>query len=1042
MFNNANETLCSLHVEGIPHTGLQVLAFDGIESLNAEYAFEITLVNKHRRFDITQLLSKSAYLSFTPDNKHGIHGVIHAVKRGAVGSHYAIYSILLMPSFTHLHKRVNHRTFIGKTVPDIISTILEEHHILKSTGFEFKFKDPSLYQPREFCCQYNESDAHFILRLCEECGIAIRFAHSATNHKMILTDAQPFFPDLAAPLTYLSDTGFVADYPVLKRFDVRLASTATYASERNYNFKNTKKPEKEYQGTLHHKANEAVEPNLEHYHFPGRLMDQQSASYQAQLSIERLKSDHVLAEAYGDIPSLHVGYCFTVDGFPVLDNLSADEPWLITQIKHQARQPQVLEALGDASSSNSNFELSLLPQYFKHPIAEELQFPSADINQGYRNCLVATPKNVPYRPKRLHFKHKIIGTQTAVVTGPAGEEIHCDEYGRVKVQFMWDRLGNYDEHSSHWIRVANIWAHNRYGGIEIPRIGMEVVIDFIEGDIDNPMIRGAIHNGINKVPYDLPAIKTQSTLKSKEHKGGGYNEVLLDDTTGEVKTQIHSTPGTSQLNLGYLTHPRQADGGGEPRGKGFELRTDEHGALRAGKGLYLSANERGAASSAQLDLKEAIEQLEFALNLAKNLAEASTTAQVTTTDIAEQQQQFSDVYTNLAKPSILASAPEGIAMVTPKTAQLSAKKNLTFTAGQHTDVITQKDMRIVAGKAINVLAIEDELKLAANKGKVEIQAQNNAMEIYADKNLKILSSHDRIEIAAQKEILLTSGKAYIKIADGNILIHAPGMVETKAATHPHSGPASLDYDFRTYDPGNDEMFVIKDDLGHPIPNFKYKILREDGKIFKGVTNAKGETLRVQTGANKLQLALFKDTAKTANVLPSFLMANNRPDRETDIKSIYEPINIEYKMRQLAYLMAEGVGVNGTFFIKGSMVLENESLFISARGNTAAKHSGIIQYNMFAEIRVNGQTVQKAVFNQAEPGFWPNDDYAPIGAVRITLPPPQPNDQIMLYLSASYIYVTRHGSVVPMTSLNPLSREASRAIKEIPLHVIKDSTSTT
>lgn len=181
-----------------------------------------------------------------------------------------------------------------------------------------------------------------------------------------------------------------------------------------------------------------------------------------------------------------------------------------------------------------------------------------------------------------------------------------------------------------------------------------------------------------------------------------------------------------------------------------------------------------------------------------------------------------------------------------------------MTAGQHTDLTTQKDIRLAAGKAINILAIEDKIKLAANKGKIQIQAQNNDMEIYADKNLKILSSKDRIEIAAQKEILLTSGKAYIKIADGNILIHAPNMVETKAATQPHAGPASMDYDFRSYDPGNDEMFVIKDDEGNPMINYAYKIVREDGQIFKGVTNEKGETLRVQTGENKLKLTLFED----------------------------------------------------------------------------------------------------------------------------------------------------------------------------------------
>lgn len=163
---------------------------------------------------------------------------------------------------------------------------------------------------------------------------------------MILSDAQPFFKNLPNPLTYRADTGFVADKAVLKRFDIGLASTATNASERNYNFKNTRKPEQNHQGTQHDKANHAIEPALEHYHFPGWLTDEPTARYQAKLTMERLKTNQILAEAYGDIPTLHSGLCSTVEDFPPLDIMGANEPWLIKQIKHQGRQPQVLEELG------------------------------------------------------------------------------------------------------------------------------------------------------------------------------------------------------------------------------------------------------------------------------------------------------------------------------------------------------------------------------------------------------------------------------------------------------------------------------------------------------------------------------------------------------------------------------------------------------------------------------------------------------------------------------------------------------------------------
>lgn len=1034
----ANTTHFNLNIQGVEtHDQLQVLSFDGIEAISGHYAFEITLVCKHLRFDITKLLSKPAYLSFTPSGLSGIHGVIHSVTRGAIGNQYAQFKVILAPRFSHLYKRFNQRKFVNKTVLDIITTILNEHGMQAEdkNGFVFKLKDKDIYKPREFCVQYDESDAHFIHRLCEESGIAQHYECTKDSHQLVFSDAQPFFPSLAQAIKYRSDTGFVADDPVFKRFDVNLKSATQTASWRDFNFKNVKIPEGSSKGSQSEKANGAIEPSLEHYDYPSSGMNIATNEQLAKIEIERLRANHVTAEAFSDVPSLHAGYFFTIDDYPPIDTLDASQPWLIKEIRHQGRQPQVLEEFGSEQAADNMAVASQLDDYFKHPIDKELVFPFQAFKQGYRNCLVATPREVPFRPQKLHPRATILGTQTAIVCGPAEEEIYCDEYGRVKVQFMWDREGNNDEHSSHWIRVANNWAGPHYGAITIPRIGMEVVVSFLESDPSQPFITGVIHNGKNKVPYELPSIKTQSTLKSKEYKGGGYNELLLDDTTGEVKTQIHSTPGTSQLNLGFLTHPRKSDGGGEHRGDGFELRTDEWGAIRAGKGIYLTADNRGSAASEQLDLKEAIEQLEYAYNLVKNLAEVSSLAKTREVDIADQHKQLEEIYRKLAKPSILASAPEGIAMVTPKSAQLSAQNNLTFTAGQHADITTQKDLRAVAGKAINLLAVEEEIKLAANKGSVEIQAQNNNMEIYADQNLKILSSKDRIEIAAQKEILLTSGKAYIKIADGNILIHAPGMVETKAATHPHAGPAAMDYNYQNYDPGKDEMFVVKDDTQTPLSNFRYKVLREDGKVFRGVTNAKGETQRIQTGPTALKFAIFEDDGSdTAN---HFMQTAQTSSQDS---YVYETINTGYYIRQLAYLMVEGVGVGGTFFIKGTMVLDkNGKLFISALGDTAAKAAGTIIYDMYAEIRVNGKMVQKATFDNSEPGAWPNDGFAPIGTVKMQLPTAKPNAKITVFVSASYTFVTGHGIVKPMTSLNPFSNQATRATEEFEIKVISTTT---
>lgn len=313
------------------------------------------------------------------------------------------------------------------------------------------------------------------------------------------------------------------------------------------------------------------------------------------------------------------------------------------------------------------------------------------------------------------------------------------------------------------------------------------------------------------------------------------------------------------------------------------------------------------------------------------------------------------------------------------------------------------------------------------------------MEIYADNNLKILSSKDHIEIAAQKEILLTSGKTYIKIADGNILIHAPEMVETKAASHPHSGPAAMDYNFQNYDLGKDEMFVIKDNTKTPLTNFPYKVLREDGKVFRGVTNGKGEAQRIQTGPIELKFAVFEDDGSdTTNHFMQTALTSPQNNY------VYEVINTQYYIKQLAYLPVEGVAaLGGAFFIKGSMMLhEDGELFISAMGNTAAKAAGEIVYDMYAEIRVDGQVVKKAIFDNSEPGPWPADEFSPIGSVKMQLPTPQPSAKITVFVSASYTFVTGYGSAKPMTSPNLFSKQASRATEEFDIKVISTMTQRT
>lgn len=527
MFDLANEVHFSLNIDGLENTGLQVLSFEGKETISKPYFFEIILINKNIRFDITQLLSKPAYLAFTPSGKEGVHGVIISVERGAVGYDYAEYSIILAPRFSHLEKRINQRIFQHKTVPQIISQILSEYGILQGSQHEFRLKET--YPERDYCVQYDETDAYFIQRLCQEEGIFYYFKHLSEKHIMIFGDSNPVFSTLPQAIRYAVHSGFVADYPVIKAFNVNLTSKTKRVTWRDYNYINTKIPEGQAVGGQSAKANGAIEPDIEFYDYPGRFMDNARGQHLAKIEIERLRTEHVLAKGHSDSPILHTGYYLTIDEHPSID---ATDPWLLNTIIHQGKQPQVLEALGDEQAAK-------LKNIFQ--MDNDVKFPDNEFYQGYRNAFTATPKDVPWRPPLDYPKTRVYGSQTAQVVGPAGEEIYCNEYGSVKVQFHWDREGKFDENSSCWVRVGSNWAHKGYGTFTIPRIGMEAVITFLEGDPDQPVITGCINNGVNAQAEGMPTNKTKTGFKTNSSPGGGgSNELTFEDKAGQEQLYLHA----------------------------------------------------------------------------------------------------------------------------------------------------------------------------------------------------------------------------------------------------------------------------------------------------------------------------------------------------------------------------------------------------------------------------------------------------------------------------------------------------------------------
>ena len=424
-----------------------------------------------------------------------------------------------------------------------------------------------------------------------------------------------------------------------------------------------------------------------------------------------------------------------------------------------------------------------------------------------------------------------------------------------------------------------------WGSQYIPRIGQEVLVSFLENDIDRPVVTGVLYNGTHRPPDfsaagRLPANKTLSGHKSKEYKGPGWNELIFDDSTGELRTRLSSEHGTTQLNQGYLIHPR-TDGKGEPRGEGFELRTDRHGAIRAGQGLFLTTEAQPNASARQLTRDHAQSQLDAAYALTKSLAEVATKQAADTLehgpeqvspDNATQSKTHAghlqhhveavkawEAGTNTDKdaktakdeagrqPMMVLSAPAGIAAVTGQNLSLSAGTNLDQTAQRDTNQTSGRRWLHNVGQHISLFVngVKDTIamKLIAAHGKVQVQAQHGEMELTAEQDLTITSTQERVVVAGKKEILLTSGGGYIRLKDGNIEIHCPGTVSIRGGKHLIKGPDSLAHAMNTWPSSNfDEEYVLRWTYDNqPIKNRNFELLRGDGSKIRGRTDAEGKT---------------------------------------------------------------------------------------------------------------------------------------------------------------------------------------------------------
>lgn len=475
--------------------------FSGQESISGLFNFTLYLLSESHNISFGAVVGKPAAIQLSDGNggERYIHGIISQFSQGHVEGRFARYHAVLVPWLWNLTRAADCRIFQDKSVPDIIQEVFRER------GFsDFKIALSWTYQPRVYCVQYHETDFDFVSRLMEEEGIFYFFEHASDKHTLVLGDSPsahqscpdqssvPFSPH-GRPQGQDSISGWLQEQEV---------RPAKYALT-DYNFET---PSTSLAVNVPTLVTEGRNDKLEIYDYPGEYQNRGEGERYVKLRMEEQETPHTRISGASDCRSFIPGFTFNLT-----DHYRSDYngSYLLTSVSHQAAS-NLRTGGGDASYSNS---------------------------------FTCIPSKVPYCPLRVTPKPIMRGLQTAVVVGPDGEEIYTDKYGRVKVQFHWDRKGKKDEKSSCWIRVAQLWAGKNWGGIHIPRIGQEVIVDFLEGDPDRPIITGRVYNAEQMPPYELPGNRTQSGIKSRSSKGGGaanFNEIRFEDKKGQEELYVHA----------------------------------------------------------------------------------------------------------------------------------------------------------------------------------------------------------------------------------------------------------------------------------------------------------------------------------------------------------------------------------------------------------------------------------------------------------------------------------------------------------------------
>jgi type VI secretion system secreted protein VgrG len=807
----------------------------GTESICGGFEYKINCVATTYSLPLKSFIGLPASLEFVNDRGQirKVNGLITQASSGECDGAIASYQLIIRDALAIMEQRVNTRVFRGMSWPQVVAAVLKEWpqiNVALAGMFDSEFA-PGLrfdkYPEREQTIQFNESDAAFIRRLLGRSGIAWFFrpgrnrawesahqtAESTAAHTLVLFDGESSLDQNAAGIVRYHRDGATEQRDSVTRWSAVRTLQVGSASIFSWDYKrpgsapwmSVEVPSKADQGQLGNQLAGGIQEFI--VESPHVASDNEELYRLGLLRMQRKELDTKRFIGEGSVRDFCAGEYFTIEDHPEIDaHPTVERDFVITSIEVKARNnlPKSLEERGQRLFYSNGWDGTF------NKSADAF---SSDDTPPFQMRFEATRRTVPIVPAfdpRSDLRSP--GLQIALVVGGENDVVYCDEYGRVKIRFPVTRPADHQhahgagasdtDADSAWVRVATGWAGNgtsKCGTLTLPRVGTEVLVAFLGGDPDKPIIISQLFNGSALPPplskrANLPITRFISGMRSQEIGGSRANQLQFDDTPREISAQLASDDGTSQLNLGWLTYPRGTDR--QPRGEGAELRSDKAVAIRGGKGILITAKSSDQASGKQLDRAELTGLVDGLRDIAAQLAKLAETHAKDPANGPELAQlaeklRHLDAGTNAAEisggsggaPMIAVSGPAGIVIASEENLALGAEKNADLITAADTNLSAGGRTSVRAAQGISHFTNDGGLKQIAARGDIRAEAQDGNLELLAKKVMELISTTDWINIKARKGVRIYGGGSELTISADGIIGKTVGNSHMYAADH-------------------------------------------------------------------------------------------------------------------------------------------------------------------------------------------------------------------------------------------------------------------